>query len=189
VFPNIGVASVIGTMTEIWQELGLFGIEGMGPTSAILSQAHSSTLVVMQVAGEGCCIDVDRLRELFNADAEIRELLLAYTEAFVVQLSHTAVANVQCNASDRLARWLLMIQDRMSSNHMTLTHDYVAAMLGVARVSVTLALRDLEAEGHVSTGRKVVKIENRAGLLAKVAHYYGGPEQEYAKIMAARTHK
>jgi len=62
-------------------------------------------------------------------------------------------------------------------------------MLGVARVSVTLALRDLEEEGLISTSRKIVKIDNRAGLLAKVTQYYGGAEREYIDIMNARMHK
>jgi len=143
----------------------------------------------MQVAGEGFCIDAAHLRGLFDTDAEIRQILLAYTEAFIVQLSHTAVANVQCNTSERLARWLMMIQDRISSDQLTLTHEYIAAMLGVARVSVTLALRDLEAEGLISTSRKIIKINDRAGLLAKAAHYYGGPEREYTNIMSTINSK
>lgn len=186
VFPNTGVASVIATMSQVRQEVGLFGFEGMSPTSAILSQAYSSNLVVMQVAGEGCCIDAGRLRELFNTDAEIRELLLAYAESFTVQLSHTSVANVQCNVSDRLARWLMMMQDRMSGDQLSLTHEEIAMTLGVMRVSVTLALRDLEVEGFISTGHRNIKIDDRAGLLTKVGHFYGGPEREYAHIMAAR---
>lgn len=189
VFPNTGVASVIGILSEIWQELGMFGSEGAGSISQIMSHNRSVNLITMQVQGEGSCIDLDVMRLAFDKNSEIRELMLAYMDSAFIQISYTAASNVQCTSIDRLSRWLLMIQDRVCADYFDITTNYVAAMLGLGQLSVRISMKELVEEGLISYQDKRVTILNRDRLLKKVSLYYGGAEREYNNIMQARIHR
>jgi CRP-like cAMP-binding protein len=104
-------------------------------------------------------------------------------EAFAVQLAYTAASNALHEVNERLARWILMCDDRASGNELPLTHEYISVMLAVRRPSVTTALHVLEGSGFIKSTRGVIAIRDRSGLEEYARDAYGKPEEEYRRLM------
>lgn len=182
-FLESGVASVVGRVGNEWQEIGLFGQEGVGSLSVVLGNNRPIYLMFMQVPGLAYRLPASVIQTAFVTDADVREVILRYLQAFVIQVSQTSIANCQYNTVQRLARWFLMIHDRVEGDSILLTHELIATMLGVGRTGVTLALHALEKAGLISTARKRITILDRAGLEAMTATVYGVAEAEYQKLL------
>jgi CRP-like cAMP-binding protein len=108
--------------------------------------------------------------------------LLRYGHAFVVQTAQTALANGRSKLEERLARWLLMANDRLDGNEVPLTHEFLSVMLGVRRPGVTTALDLLEKEGLVQAKRRAIAILDRTGLRKVFNGAYGAPEAEFKRL-------
>ncbi|MER9121329.1 Crp/Fnr family transcriptional regulator [Mesorhizobium sp. M0954] len=131
-FPEMGIASVVATMTGGRQsEVGIVGHDGMTGVAVILGQDRSPNETYIQVAGNGWILPVEDLRAAIAASQSLRESLLRYAHAFLVHSSRTALVNGHSKIEERLARWLLMVQDRAEGNKIYLTHKFLATMLGV----------------------------------------------------------
>jgi CRP-like cAMP-binding protein len=89
---------------------------------------------------------------------------MKYTDAFLMQTAQTALANGRSKIEERLARWLLMAQDRLESDEIPLTHEFLAIMLGTQRPGVTVALHALERGGLITTRRSAITILDRKAL-------------------------
>src|SRR5215475_6905329 len=90
---------------------------------------------------------------------------------------HTSLrCNRPIRRSDRLARWLLMAQDRLESNELLLTHEFLSLMLGVRRAGVTTGLKHFENKGLIATSRGAITIQDRGGLEEAANGFYGRPE-------------
>jgi CRP-like cAMP-binding protein len=111
----------------------------------------------------------------------LREALLRYVHVFTVQSAFTALANAHGKIEERLARLLLMAQDRVA-DELLLTHESLALMLGVRRPGVTVALQHFESEGLIATGRGTIIIKNRDGLEESANGLYGVPESEFERL-------
>ena len=94
----------------------------------------------------------------------LHHVLLAYVHSFMMQTTQTALANGRSKIEERLARWLLMANDRVDGNELPLTHEFLAVMLGVRRSGVTVALQELERKGLIAHRRSVITIVDREGL-------------------------
>ena len=141
----------------------------------------------MQVEGEGHCIATQKLREALNQSSTLSRCLLLYAHAFGIQANYAAVANARGHLEERLARWLLMARDRLDSDKMILTHEFLALMLGVRRAGVSDALRVFEVRGLVETVRGSVTIRDREGLEECANGLYGVPEAEYERLFGAEV--
>jgi CRP-like cAMP-binding protein len=84
----------------------------------------------------------------------LHQALLRYAHYFQTQTTETALANGRSNIEERLARWLLMADDRLDDGELPLTHEFLSLMLGVRRSGVTVAVQALEARGWVSAGTR-----------------------------------
>jgi CRP-like cAMP-binding protein len=104
---------------------------------------------------------------------------------FAVQSSYTALANAKGNIQERLARWLLMAQDRLNSDVLELTHEFLALMLGVRRAGVTIALGHFERRGMIEIARGAVTVNDRDGLQECANGLYGQPEAEFERLFPA----
>ena len=104
------------------------------------------------------------LREALGKSLSLHRSLLRYTYAFLNQATRTAVANGRSKIGERLARWLLMADDRLDNGELPLTHDFLAMMLGVRRPGVTEAIQELESEGLITRKRGTIVILDRAAL-------------------------
>lgn len=182
-FPEDGIVSVVAASTRDRQsEVGLIGREGMTGINVVMGDDRSPHLSYVQVAGQGQRMKADDLRQAMHDSASMRNCLLHFAQAFMVQAAHTAVANGRGKLEDRLARWLLMVHDRVKGNELPLTHEFVALMLNVRRAGVTEALQGLSRKGLVSAKRGQIVVNDRAGLVAKANGLYGIPESEYLRL-------
>jgi CRP-like cAMP-binding protein len=136
----------------------------------------------MQDAGEGLAIDVEHLQRLLTISPTLRACLTRYAHYLSVAVSQSSLANAQGTIQERLARWLLMAQDRLADSDITLTHELLSLMLGVRRAGVTTALHQLEGHGFVTTARGAVRILDRPGLIGHSGGFYGVAEAEYERL-------
>ena len=113
-------------------EVGIIGREGMTGLPVVLGNDRNSNEIFMQAAGHGQCMRAPSLREAIEKSATLHRSLLRYVHAFLEQATRTAVANGRCKIEERLARWLLMADDRIDGAELPLTHEFLAMMLGVA---------------------------------------------------------
>ncbi len=184
VFPASGLASVVAVGADGRRiEAGLFGHEGMTGVAVVMGDDRSPHELVVQVPGAGHRIAADALREAMGAEPDIRERFLRYAQALAIQVAHTTLANRHHVIQARLARWLLMCQDRVETEALDLTHDILALMLGVRRASVTVAVQELEGLGVIKATRGRIRILDRGGLETMAQGSYGVPEAEYARLM------
>ena len=182
-FPESGFASVVADGNgDRTIEVGLVGREGMTGLAVIMATDRSPNETYMQLGGAGQRLSAARLRECMDASPTLRTALLNYGHAFLVQASHTALANGRSKLEERLARWLLMAHDRIDGDDLTLTHELLAIMLGVRRPGVTIALNPLVSRGFVQTSRGVISIVDREGLEAAANGAYGAPEAEFRRL-------
>jgi CRP-like cAMP-binding protein len=142
-------------------EVGIIGREGMTGLALVLGNDRSTHETYMQAAGSAQRISAARLRKAMDQSARLHRSLLRCAHAFLIQTAQTAVANGRSKLEERLARWLLMAQDRIDGPEIPLTHRFLAVMLGVHRPIVTVTVQALERKGLVRAGRQVITIVNR----------------------------
>jgi CRP-like cAMP-binding protein len=135
------------------------------------------------VAGSALRVRSEVVREAFDASATVRGVLLRYAQCLLVQVEQAALANGRYSIQERLARWLLMCQDRLDGDDLPLTHEFLALMLGVRRPGVTEAIHLLEGVQIVSARRGHVKVLDRARLEEVAGGCYGVPEREYERLL------
>jgi CRP-like cAMP-binding protein len=177
-FPESGIASVVATMTGGRQsEVGIIGCDGMTGVAVLLGQDRSPNETYIQVAGNGWLLPVESLCHAIDESEPLRNSLLRYAHAFLVQSSRTALVNGHSKIEERLARWLLMVDDRMEGNRISLTHEFLATMLGARRPGVTIALQMLEYRGLIHAKRGEITIVDRPGMIKLTHGAYGEEEQ------------
>jgi CRP-like cAMP-binding protein len=183
-FIEAGIASVVAIQSDRTRvEVGLIGREGMSGISILLGDHQNANSTYMQVGGEGQRIAADDLRMALKASATLHASLLKYVQAFLVQTSHTAIANARAKLEERLSRWILMAHDRVGAETLLLTHEFLALMLGVRRAGVTEALHILTMRGLIEASRGQIIVRNRKALERSAGESYGVPEAEYRRLM------
>jgi CRP-like cAMP-binding protein len=183
-FMDAGIASVVAVQPDETQvEVGLIGPEGMTGTAVVLGGDQSPHATYIQVAGEAQWIKAAQLRKAMRASDSLRALLLKYVQTFMVQTTHTAIANARAHIDRRLARWILMAQDRTANKTLPLTHEFLALMLGVRRPGVTEALQSLKRQKLIDTGRNQIVVLSRSGVEKMAGQSYGVPEKEYRRLI------
>jgi CRP-like cAMP-binding protein len=145
-------------------EVGIIGREGMTGLAVVLGDERASHDTYIQVAGAGQRISAAKLRWAMDRSVRLHRSLLRCAHAFLIQTTQTALANGRSKNEARLARWLLMADDRIDGGEVPLTHKFLGIMLGVQRPAVTVAVQALEEAGLISAGRKVITIIDRRGL-------------------------
>jgi len=145
-------------------ELGMVGNEGMLGASLVLGTRSAPMRGVVQGSGLGLRVPAGRLCRLLSSSAELRTVLGRSVHANIGQLVQSATCNSFHELEPRLARWLLMSQDRAHSSTLQLTHQFLANMLGVQRSAVTIAAGSLQRKGLINYTRGKVLIVSRTGL-------------------------
>jgi CRP-like cAMP-binding protein len=164
-------------------EVGCVGNEGFSGLPLVLNVNSTAHRAFMEHGGTALSISASDLSNAMESCSTFRLLLLRFIHVFMIQVAATALADGRYEIHQRLARWLLMSQDRIESNELKLTHDFLALMLGVRRSSVTDALHILEGHGVIRAKRALIIVRNRAALEKIAGHCYGVPEAEYQRIM------
>lgn len=183
VFLESGVASSTVTLRRRPPvEVGLVGSEGVVNLAALLGVDRTPIETYMQVAGGGHSIPLVRLRAVMAARPEVTRLILLEAYLALAQAASTVVANTRGTLTERLARWLLMVHDRVEGDRLVMTHEAVAALLGVRRSGVTTAVGELERLGLLTGQRGRIDVLDRAGLETAAHGFYGLPETEAARL-------
>lgn len=182
-FIESGFASVVANGSGHRSiEVGLIGREGMTGLTVIMGTDRTPNETFIQLAGRGQRITAAKLRDGLQQSATLHRSLLHYGHAFVIQTTHTAMANGRSKIEERLARWLLMAHDRVDGSELALTHEFLSVMLGVRRPGVTVALNLLERAGFIEAHRGVISIIDRKGLERSSNGAYGAPEAEFRRL-------
>jgi CRP-like cAMP-binding protein len=185
IFPTTAVVSSLYT-TENGEtaEMGLVGCDGVVGLSLFLggeATPHTATVVV---AGDALRLDAAALRREFAAAGPLQGLLLRYTQAFITQISHTAVCNRLHPVEQRLARWLLMCHDRVDRDDLHMTQEFIASVLGGRRETVTVAAGRLQDAGQIRYSRGHIAIVDRKRLEAAACECYPAVAARSTRLVA-----
>jgi CRP-like cAMP-binding protein len=160
-----GLASVLNIMEDGKSvEVGLMGKEGFAGIPLLVGFRTSPSRVVMQIQGSAFKIRAKDFSALLPECPQLEEALFRLSQEMSVQSAQIAACNRLHEVDERLARWLLMCQDRLGGNKVPLTQEFLAHMLGTRRASVTVAAGMLQKAGLIKYTRGEVRIENRKEL-------------------------
>lgn len=185
-FLESGIASMVlaaGSQHAI--ELGMIGREGMTGLSVVMVTERAPHETFMQVGGTAWRISAAELMHAMDDSASLRHWILRQSHAFQVQMNFTALANARYKLEERLARWLLMAQDRMDNPEIALTHEFLSLTLGVRRPGITAALNAFEENGLIGTQRGAITILKRAALEDAANGCYGAPEADAERMLGS----
>jgi CRP-like cAMP-binding protein len=132
---------------------------------------------VVQIAGDGFKMGIAVLQNAVKSMPQLQISLSRYAVLHGLQVSQTAACNRLHGAAQRLARWLLMTQDRVDAGVLEITHDFLATMLGTDRPSITMAACNLQNKQLIEYSRGAVKIVNRKKLENFACECYGVVQQ------------
>jgi CRP-like cAMP-binding protein len=164
-FINDGLASVLSVMRNGKSvETGLIGREGFAGIPLVSGLRTSSTRIFMQVAGSAFRVTAKDFKSLLKICPPLEIGLHRYSQELTMQATQTAACNRLHGVDQRLARWLLMSQDRLGGNVVPLTQEFLAHMLGTRRASVTVAAGILQKAGLIKYTRGAVTIQDRKSL-------------------------
>jgi CRP-like cAMP-binding protein len=173
-FLNDGMTSLVALSADGRSvEVGIVGREGMVGMSLIVGLLRGTFRAIMQMAGTGSRIPSEVFQAILPCAPTMRAELNRFALMHGMQVDQLAACNRLHDIDQRLARWLLMCQDRVDSQLLPLTHEFLAQMLGTGRPSVTLAAGVLESNGLIENMRGTVKILNRKNLEEAACECYG----------------
>jgi CRP-like cAMP-binding protein len=177
-FPSAGMISlVIATVDGRTVEVGEVGREGFAGIQAAVGINKNQVREIVQIAGHGFRVKIGALRSVLESAPELQRILTRYGVVQGMQFAQTAACNRLHNIEQRLARWLLITQDRVDSPTLAITHDFLATMLGTDRPSVSLAAGILQDKQIIEYTRGTVQILSSAKLEACSCECYGVIQQ------------
>jgi CRP-like cAMP-binding protein len=164
-FPNTMMGSVLNIMADGKSvEVGLAGWEGFVGLPVAAGFSSSASRVVAQAAGAAFRIKADDMRKAIRACPQLTASLFQYAQQSTMEVTQIAACNRLHEVDERLARWLLMSQDRILMDGLPLTQEFLSQMLGTRRASVSVAASVLQKANLIRIGRGSVTILNRRGL-------------------------
>ena len=173
-FTNRGLISLVVVMKDgKTAEAGIVGNEGFTGTLAAVGLSRSPLQAVVQITGDGFRVEVAALENTLESTPHLQLMLSRYAVVQGMQVAQTAACNRLHDIEQRLARWLLMTQDRVDSGSLPITHDFLATMLGTDRPTVSLAAGVLQKKKLIEYTRGAVKIVNRKKLEDSACECYG----------------
>jgi CRP-like cAMP-binding protein len=172
-FPNRGLISLVVVMKDgKTVEAGIVGNEGFTGTPAAVGLSRSPLQVVVQITGDGFRVEIAALQNTLEFAPHLQLMLGRYAVVRGMQVAQTAACNRLHDIEQRLARWLLMAQDRVDSGSLPITHDFLATMLGTDRPTVSLAAGVLQTKELIKYTRGAVQIVNRKKLEQSACECY-----------------
>jgi CRP-like cAMP-binding protein len=188
-FMTSGFASIVTTMSQGESaEVGIIGNEGIVGTMHIIGSAPDQTRCFMQLAGTALRIPLSYFREAFRSSEEIRDGVLEFVQQQSLAISQIAGCNRLHGAEERLARWLLMVRDRIDSDTLNLTQEFMAEMLGAQRTTVTMVAGALQESGLIEYRRGHVRILSRENLEDAACECYQVTKRLYASLYNGKNH-
>ena len=179
-FIESGVASVLAIMENGASiEVGMIGVEGIAGVPALLGERQSAQRIVAQLPGSALRMNASRCKELFEERESVRKVFLPFINALMNLSAQTAACNRLHSMQQRLARWLLLSSDRIQSNILPLTHEYLSSMLGVRRAGVTETAGELQRRGLIRYHHGQITIVDHKGLQAAACECYALNREQF----------
>ena len=189
-FPGDCVVSLVTAIDgAAGLEVGMVGREGMLGAQLALGVSVIPLHALVQGAGTAWRIAAAPFRRQLAGSRALQLSLNRYVHVLMVQLSIAAACARFHNVEPRLARWLLMTQDRMRSDNFHLTHEHLGRMLGVRRVGITGAASDLQRQGLIHYRRGDITVLDRAGLEAAACSCYAADRRAYEATVGCHKEK
>jgi CRP-like cAMP-binding protein len=173
-FMNSGMTSILTVMADgKGVEVGLTGKEGFVGLPVIVGLKTSPTRAIVQIAGSAFRLSVAQILRALSRCPQLEKRLNRYSQELSMQATQVAACNRLHEVEQRLARWLLMSQDRVDGDVVPLTQEFLSHMLGTRRASVTVAAGVLQKAGLIKYVRGTVNIVNRSRLEDAACECFG----------------
>ena len=186
-FPNRAMISLVSIMSDgSTTEIGLVGNEGIVGLPAILGGHSTTSRSIVQIPGSAMKLPARILQREFLRGKKLQQLLLLYTQALLTHVSQNAACNRQHTIEERLARWLLSVQDCVLSDELPLTQEFIANMLGTRRSGVTVAAGTLQRAGMIRYNRGQITITNQEALEETACECYRLVQNEFLRLLGSR---
>jgi CRP-like cAMP-binding protein len=183
-FPTVGFISLVTAIKgRPTLEVGMVGREGMLGTQLVLGVETAPLHAVVQGAGAAWRIAATEFSKELARSAAMQRGLNRYVYVTMGQLASSASCLRFHQIGPRLARWLLMTQDRAHSDRFHITHEFLAYMLGVRRVGITTAASMLQRAGLIKYRRGEIEVLNRRALKAAACSCYAADRQAYVDLL------
>jgi CRP-like cAMP-binding protein len=183
-FPINGFVSMVTPLDgKPVLEVGMVGSEGMLGTHLVLGVNAIPMHALVQGSGSALRVAATPFRSELARSAALQRNLLRYIHVTMLQLASMAACLRFHQISQRLARWLLMTQDRAHMDNFHVTHEFVAYMLGVRRVGVTTAAVTLQRQGLIEYRRGELIVLDRRGLEAAACSCYAADRKAYERFL------
>jgi CRP-like cAMP-binding protein len=163
-FVEGGLASVVKGEGQERAEIAMIGFEGMAGHAVLLGAEAAPYTTLMQIDGSALRISATELLLAVEARPLLGQRLLQFVDVFCNQVAETSCANALLNIERRLARWLLMATERLTSDKVHLTHEVIANALSTRRAGVTMAMHNLEGKKAIKSTRSRILVIDRAKL-------------------------
>jgi CRP-like cAMP-binding protein len=178
-FVNSGLISILAVQPDgKTVEVGLIGREGFTGLPLLVGYSNGPTRVMIQADGTAYRCDAETLKQLIRQCPDLEQQLHRFAHQLAMQTTQVAACNRLHDVVERLARWILMSQDRIRSDKLPLTQEFLANMLGTRRSSVTVAAGTLQRAGLIAYTRGSVTILNRPKLEDVACDCYGIVQQQ-----------
>ncbi|HWB32298.1 MAG TPA: Crp/Fnr family transcriptional regulator [Acidobacteriaceae bacterium] len=183
-FINTGIVSTDAVSRSGEQvEVGIIGREGFAGLPALFNQPQMSHSVIVQGSGEALRIRSSVLRAEFLKGGTLQKLVHAFIYLQFAQVTQSVLCNRLHEVEARLARWLLTSADRMETEVLHHTQEFLSQMLGVQRSTITVAAGELQRLGLIGYSRGRIHIINRRGLAARACECYSIIDSSYQRIL------
>ena len=183
-FPLTCVLSVVAEMQDGGMiEVGTIGNEGVSAIPLVLGSTTSANHSYCQVPGDAISISPALFADLARKISEFRPALDRYLQAYINLLGQLAACNRLHSLYERCARWILMTQDRVKSDEIALTQEFLGMMLGSRRSGVTIAASTLRAAGFIRYAQGVITILDRPGLEDASCECYALAQEQFFGLL------
>tara|TARA_R110001583_G_scaffold12927_4_gene56604 strand:+ start:9200 stop:9943 length:744 start_codon:yes stop_codon:yes gene_type:complete len=183
-FPVDSIVSLLYVMESgASAEISVVGNEGLIGVALFMGGESTSSRAVVQSEGYAYRLKSSRLTEEFHRHGKLLELMLRYTQSLITQMAQTAVCNRHHSINQQLCRWLLLSLDRLPDNHLTMTQELIANMLGVRREGVTEAAGKLQKLGVIDYHRGHIAVLDRVKLESLSCECYAVVKTETDRLL------
>jgi CRP-like cAMP-binding protein len=191
-FPHSGalVSIIRSTESGSMVEVGVIGGEGIFNVHTLLAPSPpTGSEALVQGEGRFSRVKATIVKDVFRGNEPFRELVLEFTSIFLDQVTQNAVCNRLHPIEQRLAKWILIVRERVGNEDLQLTHDFLAHMLGVHRPGVSIAVNALAQDGVIDSKRNHIIVRDVEGLKARACECHAPINARLAAFSAKLVKK